>query len=431
MKALVYNVKPANYLAAKLLGPLWPGVITTGLAGLKLKDIPEPELPGEDWVKVRTRLAGICGTDTAIIAQQPPIDSILQAYSSTPVQLGHENVSEVVEVGPAVDAAWIGRRVCVEPTLGCVARGIEPMCACCQRGEFGACENFADDGKGKAGLPPGTSIGYNARTGGAYGEVFVAHVSQLVPVPDSLTDEEAIITDPFACSLHAVLRMDLDRCERVLVYGAGMIGLGVIASLRALGYAGQIDVIGLGAVNEQWARQLGGDCWLNLPLPKGGRLSQSRTIAKRSEIVAKHLGIDCVLARFNNPMLVGGYDITFDCLGMTLSTNECLKWTASRGQMGLVATGSGREVDMTPIWFRELTVFGAYGRQLENWQGRQMSTYDMVHEFMCAGKMQVKGLLTHTFGIKDYRNALDVALRKGRYKALKVALDFRDETARD
>ncbi len=430
MNALVYDVKPLNYLTAKLLRPVWRRVLTSRLAGLALKDIPEPELPADDWVKVRTRLAGICGTDTAILAQQPPIDSILQAYSSTPVLLGHENVAEVVEVGPAVDAGWIGRRVCVEPTLGCVARGIDPMCDCCQRGEFGACENFAADGAGNAQLPPGTSIGYNARTGGAYGEMFVAHESQLVPVPEGLADEEAIITDPFACSLHAVLRMDLSAAERVLVYGAGMIGLGVVASLRAVGYEGQIDVLGIGEVNHQWAMQLGATNWLELPFPKGSRLSQSKTIAKRSQCIAEHLGVDCVLARFNNPMLVGGYNITFDCLGMTLSTNECLKWTAARGQVGLVATGSGRDVDMTPIWFRELTLYGAYGRQRESFAGRQAGTYNLVHEFMCDGRMKVKGLLTHTFAIKDYRDAFDVALRKGRYKALKVALDFRNETAR-
>jgi len=415
MKALVYQVNPVGYVTCKWLRYLWPGCLTTGLNGLSLRNVDQPALPADTWVRVRTLLGGICGSDVAIIGQKQPIDSILQAYSTQPMMLGHENVGVVAEVGPAVGADWLGRRVCVEPTLNCIVRGIDPPCPRCQAGEFGACENFGDEATGTAGLPPAASIGYNDRTGGAFGEMFVAHESQLVPVPDGLSDAQAILTDPLACSLHAVLRTDLTDAEGVLVYGAGMIGLGVIAALRAMDFAGRIDVVGRSEYLGQWVRRLGGDDYLRLP----------RARKARSAVIAERTGAPLRMSRFDNPMLSGGYDVVYDCVGSPQALTEGLKWTRARGQVVIVATGTGRDVDMTPIWFRELTVTGAYGRQIERLDGRAIGTYQLVHELMAAGKLDADGMLTHTFPLRMYRKALDTAMHKSAHRAIKVALDFR------
>jgi len=415
MKALVYQVNPLGYVTCKWLRYLWPGCLTTGLNGLSLRNVDPPALPADNWVRVRTLLGGICGSDVAIIGQKQPIDSILQAYSTQPMMLGHENIGVVTKVGPAVGAEWLGRRVCVEPTLNCIVRGIDPPCPRCQAGEFGACENFGDEATGTAHLPPAVSIGYNDRTGGAFGEVFVAHESQLVPVPDGLSDAEAILTDPLACSLHAVLRTDLTDAERVLVYGAGMIGLGVIAALRAMDFAGRIDVVGRSEYLDQWVRRLGGDDYLRLP----------RARKARSAVIAERTGAPLLVSRFDNPMLSGGYDVVYECVGSPQALTECLKWTRARGQVAMVATGTGRDVDMSPIWFRELTVIGAYGRQIERLDGRAIGTYQLVHELMAAGKLNAEGMLTHTFAPGEYRNAFRIAMHKSAHKAIKVALDFR------
>jgi threonine dehydrogenase-like Zn-dependent dehydrogenase len=91
----------------------------------------------------------------------------------------------------------------------------------------------------------------------------------------------------------------------------------------------------------------------------------------------------------------------------------------------LVATGHGRGVDLTPIWFTELTVVGAYGRQIEQHAGERIDTYALVHELMAAGKLPVGRLLTHTFRIGQYREALGVGLSKAAHRAVKVAFDFR------
>lgn len=418
MRAVTYNLFPAGWAACKLLAPVWRGCLLTPLNGLTLRDMPAPQLPGDDWVRVKTLMGGICGTDLAILAQKQPPNSILQAFSSTPMVLGHENVAVVEEVGPAVDRNWIGRRVCVEPTLACIQRGIEPLCHCCRQGRFGACENFAAPVPGKYNLPAGTSIGYNARTGGSMGESFVAHVSQLIPVPAEIPDELAVLTDPLACSLHSVLRADLADASRILVYGSGVLGLGVIASLRAVGFRGHIDALNRSGYVRNLALKFGADDFVQLP----------RQRAQRFDAIAQRTGATVQHARFGNYMLSGGYDIVFDCVGSTQALNECFKWTAARGQMVMVGTGHGGRVDLTPLWFRELRVIGAYGRQLETFDGRQINTYQLVHEFMAAGKLDLGDMLTHTFPLDQYKTALSTAMWKGPKQAIKVAFDFRNRS---
>jgi threonine dehydrogenase-like Zn-dependent dehydrogenase len=415
MQAIVYEVNPVGWATCKWLRHFWPGCLFSRLAGLSLRQIEPPSLPADDWVRVRTLLAGICGTDLSLLAQKQPPNSLLQAFSSMPMVLGHEALGEVVEVGPAVDRAWLGRRVCVDPTLACEARGIDPPCPRCREGLYGACQNFGASGLGRSKLPPGTCIGYNSRTGGAFAENFVAHVSQLAAVPEGVPDELAVLTDPLACSLHAVLRLDLSRVRDILIYGAGVLGLGVVAALRTVGYADRIDALDLCEYLGELASALGADEMLHLPPENRARF----------EIVARRTGGTVQRARFGNYMLSGGYDAVIDCVGSRRSITESLKWTASRGQMVMLATGHGRGADLTPIWFTELTVLGTYGRQIENWRGRRIGTYQLVHELMAAGKLNVSAMLTHKFPLSQYRRAMETGANKSAHKAVKVAFDMR------
>jgi len=415
MRAITYSVNPIGWATCKWLHHFWRGCLVSPLNGLKLRDLPDWPLPGDDWVRVRPLLGGICGSDTAILAQKQPPNSILQAYTSMPFVLGHENVSVVAEVGAGVDESWVGRRVCVEPTLSCAPRGIDPPCPRCEVGEFGACENFAAEGQGDAGLPPATSQGYCCATGGTHSESFVAHVSQLVPVPEDIPDELAVLTDPIACSVHAVLRADPGEAEQVLIYGTGVLGLGIIAALRALGYRGRIDALDRGDYLAAHAARLGAEEFIRLPAGRRERFGE----------MARRTGATVQRARFGNYMLSGGYDVVFDCVGTKQSISEALKWTRARGKVVFVGTGHGGGADLTPIWFRELSVIGTYGRQLEHCDGRRVGTYQLVHELMQQGKLPVAEFLTHTLPLAEYRKAYTMSMNKGACEAVKVAFDFR------
>ena len=414
MKALVYGLNPFGWVTCLALKRLWRGCLHTRLNGLGLREMDPPEMPADDWVRCRTLLGGLCGSDLAIINQHPPPDSFLQSFSTLPAVMGHENVAVVDRVGPAVDPQWVGKRVCVDPALPCLVRGIDPPCRPCERGQFGLCENFSADGIGRAKLPPGTSLGYCGAVGGSWGELFVAHVSQLIEPPADMPDELAVLTDPLACSLHAVLRAGLGTDEHVLIYGAGMLGLGIVWALRATGFSGRIDVVARYEHQERLARRFGAAEVLRLPRRSGARF----------QAIAERTGGRPTRARFDNYMLSGGYDAVFECVGSRHTVTESLKWTRAGGKVVLVSTGHARGADLTALWFGELSVIGAYGRSFEDYQGRQVHTYRLVHELMGPAAGDLAELLTHTFGLDEYKGALAVAAGKDRHAAVRVALRF-------
>src|SRR5262249_2279985 len=156
---------------------------------------------GPEWVRLRTHLGGICGSDIALVSLRNHPATILQRLTSFPAVLGHECVATIDQVGPDVRDWRPGQRVCVDPCPSCVPRGITPPCPNCAAGRPSLCEN-SDRGD----LPAGMITGLNARTGGSWSPAFVAHASQLVAVPDSISDDVAVLIDPIACAAHAVLR---------------------------------------------------------------------------------------------------------------------------------------------------------------------------------------------------------------------------------
>ncbi len=414
MRALTFNITPWIWLRAKAAAAIVGRRAFWGRAGgLRLRDVPPPPLPGDRWVRCRTRLGGICGSDLAMVRLAQPPDSLLQAFTSMPLIGGHENVAEVVETARTADRAWIGRRVCVEPTLACAARGIDPPCRRCAAGEFGTCENLAAAGQGAFGLPAGMSIGYNRATGGSWGETFVAHVSQLVEVPEALSDEQAVLTDPLACSAHAVLRADLAGVGAVAILGGGALGLGVAAVLRAAGFDGRVDLFARHAFQRALAVRLGA----TEALDERG--------AADLDAVAARVGGRVLPVRFGRKTLVGGYDLVFDAVGSPAALNAAIELTRARGQVVLLGTSATATVDTTGLWFGELTLLGAYSRQSEHWQGGRIDTYALVHQWLTEGRLTADGLLTHTFALADYRRAFHTAATKADSGCIRAAFDLR------
>ncbi|HVF74884.1 MAG TPA: alcohol dehydrogenase catalytic domain-containing protein, partial [Acidimicrobiales bacterium] len=201
MKALVFERSLPKYGAAMVAGRLKPGS-GARVGPLRLAEVDEPELPGPGWHRVRPRLAGICGSDLATIDGKS--SRYFQPIVSFPFVPGHEIVAD----------AGDGGRVVVEAVLGCVPRGIEPPCPFCAAGSAGSCQNVA-----LGDLEPGLQIGYCADTGGGWSTALVAHETQLHPVPEAMSDEGAVMVEPAACAVHAVLRAGLEQPGTVVVLG--------------------------------------------------------------------------------------------------------------------------------------------------------------------------------------------------------------------
>lgn len=408
MLALCFDPPRARWPLVKAAGLLSRTAFAGVLGGLRLRDVPAPTLPGPDWVRLDTRLGGICGTDLALVALRNHPATFLQRFASFPAVLGHENVATIAEVGPAVRDWQPGRRVCVEPALSCAPRGIAPVCPACEAGQTSLCINV-DRGK----LPPGVMIGLNSRTGGSWSPSFVAHVSQLHAVPDDIPDEVAVLTDPIACAVHAVLRRPPRPGEQVLVSGSGIIAIGVLAAIRALGCDNRVVAVVRHPFQADTIRSHGAtEARVH---PRGWSAEQ------RFDDVATAIDARRVAGRFGNQTLVGGFDLTFDCTGSGAGLADAMKWTRARGTVVIAGTPQIAVVDTTPAWFTELEITGCNGRQIESVDGRRRHTYEVVFDWVRAGRLNLAGLLTHRFALSDYRAAFEALVTRSRGYVIKAA----------
>jgi len=410
VKALLFDPKPFHFLAGRTLGRLRRGGFAARLSGLRLVDIPPHELPGPEWVRLRTVMGGICGTDVALIRHRQHPGSMLRAFLRFPLVLGHENVAVIDHVGPVADRmGWqIGQRVCVEPMLSCHVRGVQPPCPACAEGRFSVCQRLDEPP-----LPSGMMIGYNHFTGGSWGEYFVAHHWQLHRVPEALPDDVAILTDPLACAVHAVLRRIPRPQETVLVLGGGIVALGVVAAIRALAAPANMICVVRHPHQLEQVRQFGADA----AIPWRRRQS----LAARYHALAELTDARLVSAAYGNHAVLGGFDLVYDCIGTGRSLTDAMKWARSGGSVLQVGTPGISLVEVTPLWMSELTVHGCYGRQMETFENRKMHTYQVVFRLIESGRIRPAGLLTHVFALHEYQQALAALADRRSSKLVKAA----------
>ncbi|MGB3086494.1 MAG: zinc-binding dehydrogenase [Phycisphaerae bacterium] len=404
MRAITFHISTPRWFLCKALGRFRRSVYWSRLSTLRLRDIPEQPLPGDDWVRLRPRLGGICGSDLTMIMLAAPPDKFGRALIIEPVVLGHENVSTVVERGPGARDVPEGLRVNVDPVVACTARGL-PLCPSCREGQMGACWNVAEK------EPTfGFSVGYSAVVGGSWSDSFVAHTSQLVPVPEGLSDEQAVLVDPLSCSVHTVLRRPPGPEDQdVLVMGCGLIGLGMIEFLRAWGFKGRILATSRYPYQTSLALHLGADeVWDRADLSEKDLF----------ERIADLYGVPTIRGTVGRKILLGGVDLVYDSVGSRETVETALRVVRPQGTVLLPGMGHPRWVDWDPIPHKQITVMGSHGRGIETWNGRRVHTYTIVHDLMAQGRFPADRLLTHIFPLEDYKTALDVLAHKSRHAAV-------------
>ena len=367
-----------------------PDVATSALSMLHLGDVPEPELPARGWVRVMPTLSGICGSDLAAIGGHASL--YLDPLTSYPFVPGHEVVGTLED----------GSRVVIEPALGCVVRGVEPPCPRCAEGRPGLCYNVTEGP-----IEVGLQTGYCADTGGGWGEVLVAHPSQLHAVPDSLSDEAAVLIEPFACCVHAALRGGAGKDDIVVVSGAGTIGLLTIAAIKLFTPPRRLIAIAKHPTQRDLARKLGAD-----------QVITPSEVFQRVRFATGARRLDGV----NRPLLLGGADITFECVGRADSLNDAVRYTREGGTVVAVGMPGEEKVDWAPIWQRELTVMGAYAYGAEP-KKKGARTFQLALE--AAPDVHLETLTGPLFGLGEYRDAIAYAMSAGRMGAVKVAFDLR------
>lgn len=179
-----------------------------GPGDVRIEELPEPS-PGPGEVKVKVLANGLCGTDLHQYYVGPMSDATL------PIVVGHEFAGEIVETGKDVRKSRTGQLVAIEPIWRCNS------CAQCNDGDYNLCQQ-------------GYWHGLTGK-GGGLGEYTVVRDEMAWTVPDGVAPSDAALVEPLAVAFHAVERAQARPDERVLVLGAGPIGIGVFLGLRAEG----------------------------------------------------------------------------------------------------------------------------------------------------------------------------------------------------
>jgi len=367
-----------------------PDVATSALSMLKLGDVPEPALPAPDWIRVMPSLSGICGSDLAAISGH--ISLYLDPLTSYPFVPGHEVVGVLDD----------GSRVVVEPALGCVVRGIDPPCPRCAEGRPGLCYNVTEGP-----IDVGLQTGYCADTGGGWGEVLVAHPSQIHPVSDKLSDEAAVLIEPLACCIHAALRGGATKDDIVVVSGSGTIGLLTIAAVKTFTPPKRLIAVAKHPTQRDLALKLGAD-----------QVVAPADVFQRIRFATGSRRLESM----NRSLLLGGADITFECVGRANSLNDVVRFTREGGTVVAVGMPGEEKVDWAPIWQRELTVMGAYAYGTEP-KRKARKTFDLALE--ASPSLNLEELTGPLFGLGEYRDAIEYAMSAGLLRAVKDAFDLR------
>ncbi len=400
MRALVVELNLLKAAFSLLLGRIAKSIYYSPLSLLKYhKNYPEPALLGEKWVKVKTRLCGICGSDLRIITLQESF--YLAPLTSFPFIPGHEVVGEVEEVGRGASVTE-GERVVLNPALPCRVRGFED-CDACRKGHFAVCHNV-DRGT----ISPGIFTGTCRDTGGGWAEYFVAHESQLIRVPEEIKDENAVFTEPLTIGIHSALRSFPDDEEVVAIVGCGVIGICTIVALRYLGFKGEIIGIDISKRQAELAKKFGAnEVITDNPIER---------IAERTGGRVYHPPRDEAM------FIGGGVDVTFECTGIPQTVNTALRITKPLGRVVVAGTVAKMGVDWAPVFAKELSVVGTFGCGIEELNGEKRDAFDVALKVL--QKVDLSQLLTHRFAIEDYKKALKAAIEKEKSGAVKVAFDF-------
>ncbi len=335
-----------------------------------LRDVEAPALQGDDWVRARVRVAGICGTDLRHWKKHEPE---LACHI-----MGHELAGDVVEVGPAVTNVAPGDRVVIETVMG------DGECEYCRIQRYNICPHL-----------------YEVRTKSvsrAYAEFVVGPAHKFYRLPDHVSFEEAALIDTLSVCLHAQHVGGLGINDKILILGAGPIGLGQLMLAKASG----ADVIIADVVGHSLdlARELGADA----------------VIDSRSEDV-----VERVMAFTGGR----GADIVFECVGGAMMRVTLPQATKAARRGGKVVIVGGFDVGETSIpleWQRiqmsEIQILPSASfafHQIYPEQG-------MVLELIARGKLPVGKLVTHRFPLERINEAFDVADRKEETGAVFVAV---------
>ncbi|WP_080872966.1 zinc-binding dehydrogenase [Oceanobacillus timonensis] len=335
-----------------------------GHGHLHVQDVEEPVVSSYQ-VKIKVAYAGICGSDIHTYEGHYKV--------AAPVTLGHEFSGEIVETGEGVTHFKAGDRVTSETTFYICGE-----CRYCQSGDYNLCNRRK---------------GLGSQINGGFAKYLIAHEESLHHLPRELDDRSAAMTEPLACTYHAIQKTGIREGDLVVVLGPGPIGL--LAAQVAKSQDATVLIAGL--TNDQVrldkAQEVGIDYVINL---------QKENLKDKVNALTDGYGTDVLL----------------ECSGSIHAANQGLDLLRKKGHYAQIGIFSEAQVpfDMEKVIQKEIQVVGSRSQKSADW-GPSI-------QLMKEGKVNAKSLVTHEYSINQWDTAYQ-AIKNG--EAIKVLLTPMDD----
>jgi threonine dehydrogenase-like Zn-dependent dehydrogenase len=379
-----------------------------------VQELADPQPLGPDWLVLDTRLCGICGSDTKQVFMDTGgdwPDASMTAFISFPQVLGHEVVGTVRERGPEVQGLDVGQRVLLQCWLSCAPRGITPLCPACEAGDYSLCWNFLD---GR--LTPGIHVGNSSDAPGGFGERMPVHASMAIPIPDDVTDEVAVLADPFAVALHSITRTPPPANGKVVVWGAGALGTSAVAVLHTLYPTVDVCVVARTTAQQKLVHKLGAQYVVS------SEQEPEAIVVELAEwsggVLRKPWG--------GLPIAHPGFvDVVYDTIGHPTTIEQALRVMKPRGAISITGVNAPGRFEWSPWYFKEVSIVGSNAFGIEEVDGVRKHAIEHYLDLARAGRIDISPMLTHTFRLDEWRQAFTTIARQDTTGAIKVAFDYR------
>ncbi|WEG13449.1 alcohol dehydrogenase catalytic domain-containing protein [Pullulanibacillus sp. KACC 23026] len=338
----------------------------------RIEEVSTPRIEHEKEIIIKVEACGICAGDVKAYAGAPSFwgDETQPAYIKAPMIPGHEFIGHVVAKGEAVTDFEIGDRVISEQIVPCWE------CRFCKHGQYWMCEKH-------------DLYGFQNNVNGGMAE-YMKFTKEAINyrVPDELPIEDAILIEPYACSLHAVQRAQISYGDVVVISGAGTLGLGMVGAAKKSG-PGKLIVLDMKEDRLELAKQFGADIVLN---------PAKVDVVKEIKDMTDGYGCDIYIEATGHPKSVE------QGLSMIRKLGRFVEFSVFKDPVS---------VDWSIISDRkELDLLGSHLGPY---------CYDLVIEGIQNGDLPTKGVVTHRLPLEEFEKGFE--LMKTGEKSLKVILE--------
>ncbi len=233
--------------------------------------------------------------------------------------------------------------------------------------------------------------------------------------PTAVPDRAGSLYEPVSIACHGLLRAAPTDGDPVLIVGAGIIGLAALAAVKGLFPACAVTVLARHAHQADAAAACGAD---HVVLDDPTSWSHWEQLSELSS--------SRVVGRKQHQMLMGGFPYVVEAVGAPQSVTEALRAVAHRGTVLLLGAAGISEVDLTPIWYKEAALVGSIDHTVDAGSapglagGAGRHSVDRAIDVLAAGLLPDAVVVTHEFGLEEYREAVGAAIDRTTSHAIKV-----------